>query len=65
MNWPAPTTVATQCSFIRRDREYVITASGGVEIASWQVASKAEVDSKVGSVREKAAMPAPGALWSN
>jgi hypothetical protein len=65
MNWPAPTTVATQCSFIRRDREYVITASGGVEIASWQVASKAEVNSNVGRVREKAAMRTPGALWSN
>jgi hypothetical protein len=65
VSWPAPKTVATQCSFIKRDREYLITASGGVEIASWEVASKSTVRPDVGSVREKAAAKVAGALWRN
>jgi len=60
----APKTIATQCSFVKRDREFVITASGGVDIASWEVASKAVTDAAVGQVRQKAA-PKSGGMWWN
>jgi hypothetical protein len=64
--WHAPKTVATQCSFIKRDREYIITASGGVEIASWAVADRAVESPEVGQVRTKAAASgSAGNLWWN
>lgn len=63
--WPAPKTVATQCSFIKRDREYIITASGGVDIASWEVAGKSVSNPAVGQVREKAAAKGAGSVWWN
>jgi hypothetical protein len=62
---PAPKTVATQCSFIKRDREYIITASGGVEIASWEVASRSQTVKEVSQVREKATPKARGIVWWN
>ena len=60
----APKSIATQCSFVKRDREFLITASGGVDIASWEVASKAVTEPAVGQVREKAA-PKSGGMWWN
>ena len=60
----APKSIATQCSFVKRDREYLITASGGVDIASWEVASKAITEPAVGQVRQKAA-PKSGGMWWN
>ncbi len=64
-SWNAPTTVPTQCSFIRIGRNYVITASGGVQIDSWDVASRSEVDPALGSVLEKAAPPEDRRWWWN
>jgi hypothetical protein len=60
----APKSIATQCSFVKRDREFLITASGGVDISSWEVASKAVTEPGVGQVREKAA-PKSGGMWWN
>jgi hypothetical protein len=65
MAWPAPKTVPTQCSFIKRGTDYIITASGGVEIASWEVASKSATSAAIGPIREKAAAKTPGSLWWN
>jgi hypothetical protein len=65
VSWPAPKTVDTQCSFIKRDREYIITASGGVEINSWEVASKAVASPEVGQVRQQAIRRPAGNLWWN
>ena len=61
----APQTVATQCSFVKRSREFLITASGGVDITSWQVADKSVTDQAVKQVRSQAAAQAPGSLWWN
>ncbi|HEX5106367.1 MAG TPA: DUF1598 domain-containing protein [Pirellulaceae bacterium] len=60
----APKSIGTQCSFVKRDREYLITASGGVDIASWEVASKAVTEPSVGEIRQKAA-PKTGGMWWN
>jgi hypothetical protein len=61
----APKTIATQCSFVKRDREFLITASGGVDIASWEVASKAVTEPAVGQVRQKAAAKSGNGMWWN
>jgi hypothetical protein len=64
-----PTKVATQTSAMKKGSEWVITASGGVSINSWEVADKSEVIQAVGETREKAKAPAlAGAgegLWWN
>ena len=54
-SYDAPKTVSTKCSFTKRGREYLITASGGVQIESWQVADKTQVDPRVAKAYEKAA----------
>ncbi|MFO0869451.1 MAG: DUF1598 domain-containing protein [Pirellulales bacterium] len=51
--WPTPRRVATQCSFINRNREYVITASGGVQIDSFGVADRVQVDDTIKAIRER------------
>ena len=61
--WHAPKTVPTQISVLRGTNEVIVTASGGVEIASWQVADKAVENAAVGQVRTKAAKT--GSLWWN
>ena len=52
--WNPPKTVATQCSFTKRGREYLITASGGVQIESWRVADRERIDDRVKRVYRKA-----------
>lgn len=52
--WPAPKTVDTQCSFVRSGREWIITASGGVQVDSWAVAENTVVDASVSQQRESA-----------
>jgi hypothetical protein len=41
--WNVPTTVPAQCSFVRLSRSWIVTASGGVQVDSWSVASNSEV----------------------
>ncbi|MDA7951612.1 MAG: DUF1598 domain-containing protein [Pirellulaceae bacterium] len=45
--WASPKTVPTQSSFMKKGRNYIITASGGVQIESWEAASNQQVDAKV------------------
>lgn len=52
--WNAPKTVDPQVSFLKTRGGWVVSASGGVEIGSWEVASRHEVTPAVGKVREKA-----------
>jgi len=62
-HWYAPKTVPTQVSATRSSGEVIITASGGVEITSWQVADKSVENAAVGEVRTKSAKA--GSLWWN
>jgi hypothetical protein len=63
--WNAPKTVATQCSAVKRGREYIITASGGVAINSWEVASKSEENAEIKQVRAAAKKGEGSGLWWN
>jgi hypothetical protein len=60
-----PQTVSTKCSYLKIGRNYVITASGGVQIESWEVASKSKVDANVKRVHSKAAASADSTWWWN
>ncbi len=60
-----PETLSTKCSYLKIGRNYVITASGGVQIESWEVASKTKVDAEVKQIHSKAAAPADSAWWWN
>ncbi len=63
--WNAPKKIATQCSFIKSGRNYIITASGGVQVESWQVAEKSEVHSAVSDTRAEAAAAERRHWWWN
>ena len=63
-HWHAPKSVPTQVSATRGGGEVIITASGGVEITSWQVADKSVENAAVSEVRTKSAAKA-GSLWWN
>ncbi len=66
MKWPVPKSVATQCSFIKRDREYVVTASGGVQIDSFAAADRVQVDDTIKSIRDRSvAGRSPSTFWWN
>jgi hypothetical protein len=64
-SWVAPRSVDTQCSATKRGREFIITASGGVEINSWEVASKSVPSPTIGGVRSRSLSHAADNLWWN
>ncbi|MCO6456538.1 MAG: DUF1598 domain-containing protein [Pirellulaceae bacterium] len=61
--WNAPKTVDPQVSFLRTQRGIIVTASGGVQIESWDVAARQQVLPAVASAREKALTTATSDLW--
>jgi hypothetical protein len=65
MSMNVPKTVDSMCSSVKRG-DSVIVMSGGVQIASWQVADKTELRPEAGQAREKA-KPAAGTsqAWWN
>lgn len=50
---PVPKKLPTKASVLKIGSQYMITASGGVQVESWQVAAKSEVDNQIASYREK------------
>jgi hypothetical protein len=60
--WNAPKTIPAQISFLRARKAWIVTASGGVQIESWQVADRTDSDSQVKEVRQRAT-PQSKSLW--
>ncbi len=52
---PIPKQVPTQASFVKRGKNYVISASGGVEINSWRIAGEATASAEPADVRSREA----------
>jgi len=52
-----PKSVATQCSVVKRGRNWIITASGGVEIDGWQFVERRRQTDEVTKLRHAAAPP--------
>ena len=65
MKWPTPKRLDTQCSFVKRGGEYVITASGGVQVDSYGVASKVTVDDAIAKIRPRALNRSQATWWWN
>jgi len=54
-----PNSLDPQCSFIQTAKGWVVSASGGVQVDSWQIASQIKVNDAVSSVSNS------GAVWAN
>jgi hypothetical protein len=65
VKFQAPKTVPTQCSHLKASNgDSIVTASGGVEITSWQVADRVVESPEAAKVRASAAGKG-GSLWWN
>ena len=62
--WNPPKSVATQCSSMKRGREYIITASGGVQIEAYRYAAQSETRAEVAEMRDKTAHQADRWWWN-
>ena len=62
-HWYAPKKVATECSFLKAGRQYIITASGGVQVESWAVTETAKEDADVRQTYASVAAPGQGKWW--
>lgn len=62
---PAPKSIEPQCSFLKIGRNYVITASGGVQIESWDVVAHSVVAPQLTTTRSTGAAPDGSTWWWN
>jgi hypothetical protein len=60
--WNAPKAVPPEVSFVKVSKAWIVTASGGVQLTPWQVASQVETSTQVAAARSKAT-PNSKSLW--
>jgi len=60
--WLTPKVVPPQCSFLKTRRGWVVTASGGVQVESWPVLNKTQMDPQISAYLKKA-KPANQVGW--
>ena len=58
-----PKTLASRASLLKKEREWIISVSGGVEIDSWSVLKHDEVQPELSDVRTTAAAAKPERWW--
>jgi hypothetical protein len=51
--YPAPKHTPTKVSALKNRRQWTMTASGGVEMLPWHIASEAETVESVGAIRNE------------
>jgi Protein of unknown function (DUF1598) len=61
--WSAPLAVASQGSFVKLGREFVITASGGVELRAWEATERSQVSSELAERHTIVTKSRPQAAW--
>jgi hypothetical protein len=61
--YPAPRFVASQASFVKKHRNWVLSVSGGVQIFPWHVADRTEVAADLATTRQQAEHPDADAWW--
>lgn len=61
--YPAPRRVASQASLIKKGRNWVISASGGVQFQPWMVADNAEQSTEIAPIRDKVAAAESNTNW--
>ncbi len=59
-----PRQVASRSSVMQKGAKWLISASGGVQVLSWHVASKTEASANVAPVREKATPTGQNWWWN-
>jgi hypothetical protein len=59
----APKQVPTQANFVKKGRDFVISASGGVQINSWLIANENKVSDEIAPAREDAAKTRQTNWW--
>ncbi len=64
-HWFAPKTVPPECSFLKTRSGWIVTASGGVQIESFRVASRVETSSAISQIRANASTPNGTNWWWN
>jgi hypothetical protein len=58
-----PKTLASRASLLRKEGEWIISVSGGVEIDSWSVLKQVEVQPELADIRSKSAAIKPDRWW--
>jgi len=61
--YPVPRRVASQASFVKAGRNWVISVSGGVQIFPWQVADRTEVSADLVAARQQDTTATTGWYW--
>jgi len=61
--YPAPKQTASQASAVKQGRDWLISASGGVEMLPWHIASEIETVDSVGEVRKELSADATDFWW--
>lgn len=59
----APRQVNSKANFVRRRSDFVVSASGGVQLLPWKVADEIEEVAEVGDVRAQLAAPSGNWTW--
>jgi len=63
VHYPAPRQVATTASLLKKGRNWVISASGGVQIMPWHVADQTEQVDSLNAVRKQLPTGFDGKWW--
>jgi len=61
--WPAPRQVDTEASVMKKGRNWIISASGGVQMNTWELVSAAKESTAIGESRDEAATGSAVNRW--
>ncbi|MEX2171697.1 MAG: DUF1598 domain-containing protein [Pirellulales bacterium] len=61
--YPAPQRVASQASLLKKGRNWIISASGGVQFQPWMVADSTEESAEIAPIRDKVAAAEANTSW--
>ena len=64
-NLEIPRTIATEASTIKKGRQHVITASGGVELDPWPMIRKTQIDTKINAIWKAGQSQGSSVFWAN
>jgi hypothetical protein len=65
MQLPPPKQVATQVSILKKGNGWIVSASGGVMIPSWNIASNVQVSDQIAAIRRQMTPTREGRWWWN
>ena len=64
-SWTVPKAVPTECSFVKLSGSWLVSASGGIQLDSWGVASNTQADEKLAAVSRQAMAKSVDRWWWN